>query len=72
MREQLVPSFYYMSQNLASQHLEPVIRQIFEEGRCGEYYLVDLEVTPANRIVVYIDGDEGDVESMAVVVLNLM
>lgn len=59
MREQLVPSFYYMSQNLASQHLEPVIRKIFEEGRCGEYYLVDLEVSPTNRIVVYIDGDEG-------------
>ena len=59
MREQLVPSFYYMSQSLASQQYESMIRQAFEEGRCGEYYMVDMEVSPANKIVVYIDGDEG-------------
>ena len=59
MREQLVPSFYYMSQTLGLHHLEPLIRKTFEEGRCGEYYMVDLEVSPTKRIVVYIDGDEG-------------
>ena len=59
MREQTVPSFYYMSQSLALHQLESLIRQTFEEGRCGEYYMVDLEVSPSNRIVVYIDGDEG-------------
>lgn len=48
-----------MSQTLALHHLEPLIRSIFDEGRCGEYYMVDLEVSPSNRIVVYIDGDEG-------------
>ena len=48
-----------MSQSLALHQLEPLIRRTFEEGRCGEYYLVDLEVSPSNRIVVYIDGDEG-------------
>ena len=59
MREQLVPSFYYMSQSLAAQQLETIIRRIFEEGRCGEYYMVDIEISPSNKIVVYIDGDEG-------------
>lgn len=59
MREQLVPSFYYMSQTLGLHHLEPLIRKAFEEGRCGEYYMVDLEVSPSKKIVVYIDGDEG-------------
>lgn len=59
MREQVVPSFYYMSQTLGLHQLEPLIRRIFDEGRCGEYYMVDLEVSPANKIVVYIDGDEG-------------
>jgi ribosome maturation factor RimP len=48
-----------MSQTLALHHLEPLIRSTFDEGRCGEYYMVDLEVFPSNRIVVYIDGDEG-------------
>src|SRR5687768_2288781 len=48
-----------MSQSSALHHFEPLIRSLFEEGRCGEYYLVDLEISPANRIVVYIDGDEG-------------
>jgi len=59
MREQVVPSFYYMSQTLGLHQLEPLIRGIFDEGRCGEYYMVDLEVSPSNKIVVYIDGDEG-------------
>ena len=54
-----VPSFYCMSQTTASQHLETIIRAIFEEGRCGDYYLVDLEVTPAHHISVYVDGDQG-------------
>ncbi len=59
MREQVVPSFYYMSQTSALHQLEPLIRSIFEEGRCGEYYLVDMELSPSNKIVVFIDGDEG-------------
>jgi len=48
-----------MSQTSALHHLEPLIRSTFEEGRCGEYYLVGLEVSPSRHIVVYIDGDEG-------------
>ena len=48
-----------MSQTSASNHVESLIRSTFEEGRCGEYYMVDLEISPTNRIVVYIDGDEG-------------
>ena len=59
MREQSVPSFYYMAQSLAINHLEPLIRRTFEEGRCGEYYMVDLEMSPPHKIVVFIDGDEG-------------
>ena len=59
MREQVVPSFYYMSQSLALHHLESLIRGIFDEGRCGEYYMVGLEVSPTKKIVVFIDGDEG-------------
>lgn len=41
------------------QHLETLIRKAFEDGRCGEYYLVELVVNPSGHIVVYIDGDEG-------------
>jgi ribosome maturation factor RimP len=48
-----------MSQSIATHHLESLIRSLFEEGRCGEYYLVDLEATPTGHIVVYVDGDEG-------------
>ena len=48
-----------MSQTTALHHLEPLIRSTFEEGRCGEYYLVDLEVSPPRHIGVFIDGDEG-------------
>ena len=48
-----------MSQTSALHYLEPLIRTTFEEGRCGEYYLVDLEILPSRKIVVYIDGDEG-------------
>ena len=48
-----------MSQTTALHHLEPLIRSAFEEGRCGEYYLVDLEVTPSKHIGVFVDGDEG-------------
>ena len=54
-----VPSFYCMSQNAAAHHLESMIRSAFEEGRCGEYYIVDLVVSPSNHIGVFIDGDEG-------------
>ena len=54
-----VPSFYCMSQNTAAQHLESLIRSAFEEGRCGEYYIVDLVVAPNHHIGVFIDGDEG-------------
>ncbi|HJW28237.1 MAG TPA: hypothetical protein VJ508_03200, partial [Saprospiraceae bacterium] len=55
----VVPSFYYMSQTTAMNHLEFLIRSAFEEGRCGEYYLVDLEAKPTGHISVFIDGDEG-------------
>ena len=48
-----------MSQTTALHHLEPLIRSTFESGRCGEYYLVDLEVTPSKHIGVFVDGDEG-------------
>ena len=48
-----------MSQNTAAQHLESLIRSVFEEGRCGEYYIVDLVVAPNHHIGVFIDGDEG-------------
>lgn len=48
-----------MSQNTAAQHLESLIRSAFEEGRCGEYYIVDLVVAPNHHIGVFIDGDEG-------------
>ena len=54
-----VPSFYCMSQNTAAQHLESLIRAAFEEGRCGEYYIVDLVVAPNHHIGVFVDGDEG-------------
>lgn len=48
-----------MAQTKAAQHLETLIRSAFDEGRCGEYYLVDLDITPANHISVFVDGDEG-------------
>ena len=48
-----------MAQTSSYQHLESVIRSAFEDGRCGEYYLVELEVRPNRNITVYIDGDEG-------------
>jgi ribosome maturation factor RimP len=48
-----------MGQQTAPNHLETLIRSTFEEGRCGEYYIVDLIITPANHIGVFIDGDEG-------------
>ncbi len=48
-----------MSQNTTAQHLESLIRSAFEEGRCGEYYIVDLVVAPNHHIGVFIDGDEG-------------
>ena len=48
-----------MSQNTAAHHLESLIRSAFEEGRCGEYYIVDLVVAPNHHIGVFIDGDEG-------------
>ena len=54
-----VPSFYCMSQTTAMNHVESLIRSAFEEGRCGEYYLVDLEARPTGHFTVYIDGDEG-------------
>ena len=55
----VVPSFYCMSQTTATHHLESLIRSAFEEGRCGEYYLVDLETSSSGHITAYIDGDEG-------------
>jgi len=48
-----------MSQNTAAHHLESLIRSAFEEGRCGEYYIVDLVIAPNHHIGVFIDGDEG-------------
>jgi ribosome maturation factor RimP len=55
----VVPSFYCMSQTNTTHHLESLIRSAFEEGRCGEYYLVDLETSSSGHITAYIDGDEG-------------
>lgn len=54
-----VPSFYCMSSNTATQHIETLIHKVFEEGQCGEYYIVDITVSPGNLIVVFVDGDEG-------------
>jgi len=48
-----------MTQQTSATHLETLIRSAFEEGRCGEYYIVDLVITPANHISVFVDGDEG-------------
>jgi ribosome maturation factor RimP len=48
-----------MSQTIATHHLESQIRSVFEEGRCGEYYLIDLETSATGHITAYIDGDEG-------------
>lgn len=48
-----------MAQIPNHQHLETLIREAFEDGRCGEYYLVDLVVNPSGHIIVYTDGDEG-------------
>ena len=48
-----------MVQQTTANHLESAIRTAFEEGRCGEYYIVDITVTPANHISVFVDGDEG-------------
>ncbi len=48
-----------MVQSTTTTHLESLIRSAFDEGRCGDYYLVDLEVSPSHRIAVYMDGDEG-------------
>lgn len=48
-----------MPQTLAKHQLELLIRSAFDEGRCGEYYLVDLEISDAGRIGVFVDGDEG-------------
>ena len=48
-----------MVQQAAAHHLETIIRSAFDEGRCGEYYIVDMVITPNNHISVFIDGDEG-------------
>jgi len=48
-----------MSPATASQKLETLIRSAFDEGRCGEYYLVDLEISPSHQVRVFVDGDEG-------------
>ena len=48
-----------MVQQAAAHHLESIIRSAFDEGRCGEYYIVDMVITPTNHISVFIDGDEG-------------
>jgi len=48
-----------MPQTNATHHLESLIRSAFEDGRCGEYYLVDLETSSSGQITAYVDGDEG-------------
>jgi ribosome maturation factor RimP len=48
-----------MAQTSAYRHLETTIRTAFDDGRCGEFFLVDLEVSPNRHITAYIDGDEG-------------
>lgn len=58
-REQKFPLFIGMTQQTSANHLETLIRSAFEEGRCGEYYIVDMAITPTHHIGVFIDGDEG-------------
>lgn len=59
-REQKFPLFIaIMSTSAAAHHLESLIRSAFDEGRCGEYYIVDLVISPNHHIGVFIDGDEG-------------
>jgi ribosome maturation factor RimP len=48
-----------MVQQTAANHLESLIRSAFDEGKCGEYYIVDLIITPTHHIGVFIDGDKG-------------
>jgi ribosome maturation factor RimP len=58
-REQKFPLFIIQLQPVALENVENIVRNAFEEGRCGEYYLVDLETYPPSKIVVFIDSDEG-------------
>lgn len=48
-----------MSQAIARQQVEKLIHEAFAEGRCGEYYMVDIETTPTGNVSVFVDGDEG-------------
>lgn len=48
-----------MTQTQVQHQLETLIRAAFAEGRCGAYYLVDLEISPSGRVAAYVDGDEG-------------
>jgi ribosome maturation factor RimP len=48
-----------MPQADVKHKLEVLIRSAFEEGRCGEHFLVDLEISPSAQVSAFVDGDEG-------------
>lgn len=48
-----------MSSNTAATHIETLIHSVFKEGRCGDFYVVDIEIKGNNQIVVFVDGDAG-------------
>ncbi len=48
-----------MSSKTAEPHIEALIHDVFNEGRCGQFYIVDIEVTGNNQFAVFVDGDEG-------------
>jgi len=48
-----------MPQADVKHKLEVLIRSAFDEGRCGEHFLVDLEIAPTGQVSAFVDGDEG-------------
>lgn len=48
-----------MPQADVKHKLEVLIRSAFDEGRCGEHFLVDLEISPSAQVSAFVDGDEG-------------
>ena len=48
-----------MAPDTAETHIETLILSAFNEGRCGDFYIVDLVISGGSQIAVYVDGDEG-------------
>ena len=48
-----------MPQADVKHKLDVLIRSAFDEGRCGEHFLVDLEISPSGQVSAFVDGDEG-------------